>query len=104
MAMPARDRYSGKPTNPEMLMKKTLPLLAAMGLTIGASPALAAGCLKGAVVGGVAGHYAHHHAILGAMAGCAVGHHMAVKQEQDRQRQQQMRQQQGHGSQGNYEP
>jgi hypothetical protein len=38
-----------------------------------------AGCLKGAVVGAVAGHYAHHHAVLGAMAGCAIGHHLTVK-------------------------
>ena len=42
-----------------------------------ALPANAAGCLKGAAVGGVAGHFAHHHAILGAAAGCAIGHHRA---------------------------
>lgn len=34
-----------------------------------------AGCLKGAVVGEVADHMAHHHAVIGAIAGCAVGHH-----------------------------
>ena len=38
----------------------------------------AIGCLSGAAVGGVAGHYAGHHTILGAAAGCAVGHHAAV--------------------------
>ncbi len=42
------------------------------------SLAHAAGCLKGAVVGGVAGHL-EHHAVLGAVAGCAVGHHLAAK-------------------------
>jgi hypothetical protein len=36
-----------------------------------------AGCLGGAVVGGVGGHFAHHP-ILGAAAGCAIGHHMSV--------------------------
>ncbi len=40
--------------------------------------AKALGCLSGAAVGGVAGHYAGHHGILGAAAGCAVGHHAAV--------------------------
>ena len=43
-----------------------------------AGTADAAGCIKGAIVGGVAGHYAGHHPILGAAAGCAVGHHLAV--------------------------
>ena len=51
----------------------------------------AKGCLKGAVVGGIAGHYMHHDAILGAAAGCVIGHHMAVKKEQEEKaRQQQM--------------
>ena len=44
-----------------------------------ASPADAAGCIKGAAVGGVAGHVAGHHGVLGAAAGCAVGHHEANK-------------------------
>jgi hypothetical protein len=41
-----------------------------------------AGCVGGAVVGGVAGHMAGHHAGLGAVGGCAVGHHMAKKKQQ----------------------
>jgi hypothetical protein len=45
-----------------------------------AGPAQAAGCLKGAVVGGVAGHVAGHHGLLGAGAGCLIGHHHAAKQ------------------------
>jgi hypothetical protein len=40
-----------------------------------------AGCVKGAVVGGVAGHVAGHHALLGAAAGCVIGHEMAVKKK-----------------------
>ena len=53
-------------------------------LTLGASAAQAKGCLKGAVVGGVAGHYAGHHGVLGAAAGCVVGHHEAKKHERER--------------------
>ena len=54
--------------------------LVALTLSLGMAGlgAAQAGCLTGAVVGGVAGHYAGHHPILGAMGGCAVGHHMAV--------------------------
>ena len=60
-----------------------LSLVAA--LTLAAAPgAQAKGCLKGAVVGGIAGHYMHHHGFLGAMAGCAIGHHMAAKHEAER--------------------
>jgi hypothetical protein len=36
------------------------------------------------VVGAVAGHFAHHHAVLGAIAGCAVGHHLAVKAREEK--------------------
>ncbi len=57
-----------------------LPIVAGLGLAVcsAAQPAKAAGCLKGAVVGGVAGHFLHH-GLLGAAAGCAVGHHQARK-------------------------
>jgi hypothetical protein len=58
-----------------------LPLLAA-GLA--GSPAFAAGCLKGAVVGGVAGHFVGHHGLLGAGAGCIIGHHEAAKHARER--------------------
>jgi hypothetical protein len=54
----------------------------ALALVITAVPADAKGCLKGAVVGGVAGHVAGHHGLLGAAAGCAIGHHEANKNEQ----------------------
>ena len=52
-------------------------MLAALPTLAVGPPAEAKGCLKGAVVGGVAGHYAGHHGVLGAIGGCAVGHHMA---------------------------
>jgi hypothetical protein len=57
-------------------MKKTHILavslcMALAGLSTGAQ---AKGCLKGAAVGGVGGHFLGHHGVLGAAAGCAVGH------------------------------
>jgi hypothetical protein len=52
-------------------------------VSFGAAPAEARGCLKGAAVGGLAGHMAGH-GVLGAAGGCAVGHHMANRREQDR--------------------
>jgi hypothetical protein len=59
-----------------------IPAVLVLALTagVGASPAQAAGCLKGAAVGGVAGHLAGHHGVLGAGAGCVIGHHEANKQ------------------------
>jgi len=60
---------------------KILMIAAATGMVLAAGEADAKGCLKGAVVGGLAGHMAHH-GVLGAVGGCAVGHHMASKQEQ----------------------
>lgn len=55
---------------------------AALAVGFGATPAQA-GCLTGAAVGGVAGHVAGH-GVLGAAAGCAVGHHQAKKHERQR--------------------
>jgi hypothetical protein len=52
--------------------------LLAVGATAMPNDAHAIGCLSGAAVGGVAGHYAGHHGVLGAAAGCAVGHHEKV--------------------------
>ena len=61
-------------------MKTLLGLAALVAVGSFAMPrdAAALGCLSGAAVGGVAGHYAGHHGLLGAAAGCAVGHHPAV--------------------------
>jgi uncharacterized protein YcfJ len=42
------------------------------------SPVDAKGCIKGAIVGGIAGHMAGHGKV-GALAGCAIGHHEANK-------------------------
>jgi hypothetical protein len=61
-------------------------LMAAGGI---AAPVQAAGCLKGAAIGGVAGHYAGHHGVLGAGAGCVIGHHEANKRARERSQQQQ---------------
>jgi hypothetical protein len=59
-----------------------------VGLVIAAaslvpSAANAAGCLKGAVIGGVAGHFAGH-GLLGAGAGCVIGHHYTHTHEHER--------------------
>lgn len=62
---------------------KTLLTAAAAILVVGASvpgDARAAGCASGAAIGGVAGHVAGHHGLLGAAAGCAIGHHEGNKQ------------------------
>ncbi len=61
-------------------MKTIIALTALVAAGSFAMPreAAALGCLSGAAVGGVAGHYAGHHGLLGAAAGCAVGHHAAV--------------------------
>ena len=63
-------------------MKTILATAALVAVASFAVPreAAAIGCLSGAAMGGVAGHYAGHHGILGAAAGCAVGHHAAVVQ------------------------
>ena len=70
-----------------MLLPATFALLVAAGWT--AAPVQAAGCLKGAAVGGVAGHYAGHHGVLGAGAGCVIGHHEATKHAREKAQQQQ---------------
>jgi hypothetical protein len=57
--------------------------LAVVGLSSG--PSEAAGCVKGAVVGGIAGHFVGH-GLLGAGAGCAIGHHEAYRRDQERGR------------------
>ena len=51
-------------------------------IAITAIPAEAKGCIKGAIVGGTAGHFAGHHGLMGAAAGCAVGHHEAKKERE----------------------
>jgi hypothetical protein len=66
----------------ETLMKwNSVAAVLALALTAGimSSTVNAAGCLKGAAVGGVAGHVAGHHGVLGAGAGCVIGHHQANK-------------------------
>ena len=70
----------------------------ALGLMVAPINAHAAGCLKGAAVGGVAGHMAGHHGVLGAGAGCAVGHHEASKHEAEQARQAQAQNDRTHDS------
>jgi uncharacterized protein YcfJ len=65
-------------------LKCSVLALAFAAMTVSAD---AKGCLKGAVVGGVAGHVAGHHGVLGAAAGCAVGHHEANKTDKSQQSQ-----------------
>lgn len=60
--------------------------VAVTGVALSSAPAPAKGCLKGAVIGGVAGHYAGHHGLLGAGAGCIIGHHEAAKHARERER------------------
>jgi hypothetical protein len=60
--------------------------IAVTALSFSATPAPAKGCLKGAAVGGVAGHFAGHHGLLGAGAGCIIGHHEANKHARERNR------------------
>jgi outer membrane lipoprotein SlyB len=57
----------------------------ALGIAISTGAADAKGCIKGALVGGAAGHYAHHHGVLGAAAGCVIGHHMANKKAKEKE-------------------
>ena len=62
-------------------MKTMIAVAAVLAVSVAALPhsAYAVGCASGAAVGGVGGHMAGNHAVLGAAAGCAVGHHEAKK-------------------------
>lgn len=73
------------------MQKLLLPAALAISLGASLSPihANAASCLKGAAVGGVAGHVAGHHALLGAGAGCVIGHHEAAKHAREARAQEQ---------------
>ena len=64
-------------------MKYLIALTVAALPFVSVSSAEAKGCIKGAIVGGVAGHYTVHHGLLGAAAGCAIGHHEAKKRERE---------------------
>jgi hypothetical protein len=68
---------------------KLVPLafaVAVSGVALSSAPASAKGCIKGAIVGGVAGHFAGHHGLLGAGAGCVIGHHEATKHARQNER------------------
>ncbi len=75
---------------------KTLFAATLLSVSLLAAPhAEAIGCLSGAAAGGVAGHVAGHHGLLGAVAGCAVGHHMAANRNRAARQQQMQNNQQG---------
>ncbi len=66
-----------------MRLSLCLAVAGALALFAQPGPVFAKGCIKGAIVGGVAGHYAGHHGLLGAAAGCAIGHHEAAKRARE---------------------
>lgn len=75
-------RIGEKKVNGTADMKAILGCTAfALAIALATIPADARGCIKGAIVGGVAGHLAGHHGVLGAAAGCAIGHHEAKRRE-----------------------
>ncbi len=57
--------------------------IAVLSFAVLSGAAEAKGCLKGAAVGGVAGHVVGKHGVLGAAAGCAIGHHEAAKKDNE---------------------
>lgn len=64
---------------------KILAAVLAVSMVSLAGTAQAAGCLSGAVAGGIIGHnVGKGHAVLGAISGCAVGHHLAKVKKQHR--------------------
>ncbi len=65
------------------MTRKTIYTLALTMMLSVSKLAHAEGCLKGAAVGAAAGHL-KHHAVLGAVAGCAVGHHLAAKAKEEK--------------------
>lgn len=70
-----------------MLLPVTVAFFIAAGWV--APRSYGAGCLKGAAVGGLAGHVAGHHGVIGAGAGCIIGHHQASKQAKEKTQRQQ---------------
>ncbi|MBB3502273.1 MULTISPECIES: hypothetical protein [unclassified Novosphingobium] len=67
-------------------MRKALVLIAAMAATatVSVQPAMAKGCIRGAMAGGVAGHFVGKgHALAGAAAGCIVAHHHYAKKARE---------------------
>lgn len=57
-------------------------LAVALLASVAATPAEAAGCLKGAAIGAVAGHFLGGHGLLGAGAGCVVGRTNSNRQDE----------------------
>jgi hypothetical protein len=74
---------------PGSLMPLMVISLASLVFLCGSQQVEARGCIKGAAVGAVAGHVAGRHAVVGGVAGCAVGHHLAKKQQREQRQQRQ---------------
>jgi hypothetical protein len=66
-----------------LLRYVALALALPLAITLATIPANAKGCIRGALVGGVAGHLAHH-GLLGAAAGCVIGHHWRTRKRRRR--------------------
>ncbi|MDR5757583.1 hypothetical protein [Caballeronia sp. LZ035] len=67
-------------------MNRTLAsIVLASAMLAATGAAQAKGCIEGAAVGGVAGHVAGKHGAVGAVGGCAIGHHEASKKEKKAQ-------------------
>jgi Spy/CpxP family protein refolding chaperone len=60
--------------------------VAVSAVALNPTTASAKGCIKGAIIGGVAGHFVGHHGLLGAGAGCVIGHHEATKHARQQER------------------
>ena len=67
------------------LSRRARIVAAGLGLTLVLGAPAQAGCLSGAAAGGIAGHFLGHHAVLGALGGCLIGHHLAVKKDRERE-------------------
>jgi hypothetical protein len=63
-------------------MRNTILGVTALISAVAFAGSAQAGCVKGAIVGGIAGHMAGH-GVVGAAAGCAIGHHRSAKQKSD---------------------
>ena len=60
--------------------------IGATGMGWTSTPSHASGCIKGALIDGAAGHFLGHHGLLGAGAGCIIGHHEASKHAREHER------------------
>jgi hypothetical protein len=60
-------------------------IVAATFAAVAGSAQAASGCVKGGAVGAVGGHLMGQHGVVGAAAGCAIGHHQEKKKAKKEQ-------------------